>query len=137
MRSKRSPRVSLALTLTTSALASAACFGGGSAQSTPQAATATPPPITTAVIPGASPPAKPSPPAGAAASPVASPTARPPSGAEQNYTVEAGDTLAIIAQKFYNDPTAWRRIYEANRAAIGDNPDQLKVGTQLKIPPKE
>ena len=50
---------------------------------------------------------------------------------------ETGDTLGTIAQKFYNDPTLWRKIYEANRAAIGDNPDAIKVGMQLRIPPKD
>jgi nucleoid-associated protein YgaU len=51
--------------------------------------------------------------------------------------VEEGDTLATISQKFYGDPTMWRRIYDANRSALGDNPDAIKIGTQLRIPPKE
>jgi hypothetical protein len=50
------------------------------------------------------------------------------------YTVAAGDTMKGIAQKMYGDPDAWMVIYQANQAAIGPNPDALKVGTQLVIP---
>ncbi len=44
------------------------------------------------------------------------------------YTVQAGDTLSIIAQKFYGDGSeaSWRKIYEANRAVIGNDPNQLQ-----------
>jgi nucleoid-associated protein YgaU len=91
-------------------------------------------PASPAPLAVASPPARPSP--SPAASPLASPSPRA-TGAEQTYTVEPGDTLASISQRFYDDPTGWRRIYEANRAAIGDDPDAIKVGTELKIPPKE
>jgi nucleoid-associated protein YgaU len=44
--------------------------------------------------------------------------------------------LATIAERFYGDPTLWRPIYEANRSTIGDNPDNVRVGTTLRIPPK-
>lgn len=47
-----------------------------------------------------------------------------------------GDTLASIAERFYGDPALWRRIYDANRQAIGDNPDSLRLGTVLTIPPR-
>jgi nucleoid-associated protein YgaU len=108
-------------------LLSWASFGCGqpAAQANPTGA------VTTASTPAASPLASPSP------SPFASPGASPSPGAvgEGTYTVEAGDTLAIIAQKFYGDPTAWRRIYDANRSAIGDDPDKLPLGIQLRIPP--
>jgi nucleoid-associated protein YgaU len=132
MRSKRFRRRCVATALGALGLLSVACFGGGgqtSSQATPTVA-----PVSTAAVPVASPPGRPSP--SAVASPGASPAPRP-AGAEQTYTVETGDTLATIAQKFYDDPSAWRQIYEANRAAIGDNPDAIKVGTQLRIPPKE
>jgi nucleoid-associated protein YgaU len=54
----------------------------------------------------------------------------------QSYEVQSGDTLATIAQQFYGDPTQWRRIYDANKDAIGADPDKLKLGTKLSIPPK-
>jgi nucleoid-associated protein YgaU len=82
------------------------------------------------------------------ASPAASPSAAPsvagatPSTtasltAGDQYEVQSGDTLATIAQQFYGDPAQWQRIYDANKDAIGSNPDQLKLGTKLTIPPKQ
>jgi LysM repeat protein len=52
------------------------------------------------------------------------------------YTVQNGDILSAIAQRFYRDssPTSWRRIYAANRAVIGSDPTQLQVGMVLVIP---
>ena len=49
------------------------------------------------------------------------------------YTVQAGDILSIIAQKFYGDGSeaSWRKIYEANRAVIGNDPNQLQAGRYL------
>jgi nucleoid-associated protein YgaU len=136
MRSRPVRRPALAIAILGSALLSAACFGGGgqpAAQATPTSPSAA---ATTAPSPAASPPAA-AKPAVALPSPAASPSPIRPNGTEESYTVEPGDTLAVIAQKFYGDPTQWRKIYDANRAAIGDNPDAIKVGTQLKIPPKE
>jgi nucleoid-associated protein YgaU len=54
-----------------------------------------------------------------------------------SYTVQSGDTLATIAQQYYGDSTQWRRIYDANKDTIGDDPDKLKLGTKLTIPPKQ
>jgi nucleoid-associated protein YgaU len=73
-----------------------------------------------------------------AASPAvgASPSPSPAAGGGESYTVAEGDTLASIANKFYGDESQWRKIYDANRQAIGDNPDAVKVGTKLTIPPK-
>ncbi|MDF5729627.1 MAG: LysM peptidoglycan-binding domain-containing protein [Rhizonema sp. PD38] len=58
----------------------------------------------------------------------------PPSS--QTYTVQAGDTLSSIAQKFYGDGSeqSWRKIYDANKAVIGPDPNQLKVRMILTIP---
>ncbi len=54
----------------------------------------------------------------------------------QTYTVQAGDFLSAIAQKFYGDGSevAWRKIYEANQDTIGPDPTQLKLGMVLVIP---
>jgi nucleoid-associated protein YgaU len=64
------------------------------------------------------------------------PTASPEASGE-SYEVQSGDTLATIAQQFYGDPTQWQRIYDANKDAIGSDPDKLKLGTKLTIPPKQ
>jgi nucleoid-associated protein YgaU len=109
------------------ALLSSACFGGGQQAAQPTAAA-------TAQTAPATPPAPPKP--SPSPSPSPSPAALSPAGGT-TYTVDTGDTLATIAEKVYGDPTLWRPIYEANREAIGDNPDNIKIGTQLRIPPKE
>jgi nucleoid-associated protein YgaU len=87
-------------------------------------------------------------PADAAARPtfvIAAPPSPSPSGSPRSsatpaaptvdeYTVDAGDTLRSIAQQVYSDPAQWPRIYDANREAIGPDPDTLRAGMQLRIP---
>ena len=71
-----------------------------------------------------------------AATPRASqPTPTPAPGATQ-YVVQPGDTLRSIAQQQYGDAELWPRIYDANRDVIGSDPDALKAGTTLQIPPQ-
>lgn len=57
----------------------------------------------------------------------------------QTYTVQQGDFLSAIAQKFYGDGSeaSWRKIYEANKAVIGADPTQLQIGMVLVIPLKD
>lgn len=52
------------------------------------------------------------------------------------HTVVMGETLSGIAQKYYQSSTrdSWMKIYEANKAVIGDNPGMIKAGQELKIP---
>ena len=50
------------------------------------------------------------------------------------YRVRSGDSLATIARSCYGSDIHWEVIYEANRSVIGSRPEDLKVGTQLKIP---
>lgn len=52
-------------------------------------------------------------------------------GGEQTYTVKKGDTLSAIGKEH---GVAWREIYEANRDTIGDNPDKIFPGQELRIP---
>ena len=55
---------------------------------------------------------------------------------ERTYTVQQGDFLSAIAQKFYGDGSeaSWRKIYDANRDTIGPDPTKLTVGMVLVIP---
>lgn len=53
---------------------------------------------------------------------------------EQTYTVAKGDTLSAIAKQFYGKASAWPQIFEANRDQL-DDPDRIKPGQVLKIPP--
>jgi nucleoid-associated protein YgaU len=54
-----------------------------------------------------------------------------------SYEVQSGDTLLSIAEQSYGDTAQWRRIYDANKDVIGSDPDKLKIGMKLKIPPKQ
>lgn len=57
-----------------------------------------------------------------------------PSDSARTYTVQSGDTLSVIAQKFYGNANLWQRIHDANRSVIGDNPDRIFPGQNLVIP---
>jgi nucleoid-associated protein YgaU len=47
-----------------------------------------------------------------------------------------GDTLSAMALQFYGDGVEplWRKIYNANIAVIGPDPDVITPGQQLNIP---
>jgi nucleoid-associated protein YgaU len=51
-----------------------------------------------------------------------------------SYTVQAGDSLWDISVRAYGDGYAWTRIYEANKAVIGNNAGIIEVGTVLSLP---
>jgi LysM repeat protein len=48
------------------------------------------------------------------------------------HVVEAGDTLARVAHRYYERPDQWRPIAEENGI---DDPRRLNAGTFLRIPP--
>lgn len=58
-----------------------------------------------------------------------------PAQGGQTYTVEKGDTLWAISQRFYGEGNQWPRIHEANRGLIED-PDVIQIGWVLAIPPR-
>ncbi len=66
----------------------------------------------------------------------ASEAARPALAADawRTYTVQENDTLWGIAKKLYNRPSLSSLIAEANTDVLPD-PDRLKAGITLKIPP--
>ena len=49
------------------------------------------------------------------------------------YHVRSGDTLSRIAKRFYNDPSRWEQIYQANRESL-QSPSGIRVGQTLVIP---
>lgn len=63
--------------------------------------------------------------AAAAAAPTSKPT--------RKHTVQAGDTLEKLAQRYYGAPDRWRSIYDANTAQLS-NGQPLRPGTELSIP---
>lgn len=46
------------------------------------------------------------------------------------YIVKKGDTLSKIAKKFQ---TTWKKIYQDNLSTIGNNPNLIKAGQELRI----
>ncbi len=86
------------------------------------------------------PPEPPAPPPlpGPGPGPTPPPTPVPPPApgpASRTYTVKSGDNLSLIAQRHYGTQARWRDIYDANRTVIGANPNLIKPGQVLTIPP--
>src|SRR5688572_17485712 len=50
------------------------------------------------------------------------------------YTVKQGDMLGTISNAVYGTSKKWRKIYDANKDVLGEDPNSLKVGTKLRIP---
>jgi LysM repeat protein len=53
--------------------------------------------------------------------------------ATRHYTVQRGDTLSAIAQRFYGRPGDWNRIFQANKSVLS-NPDMIFPGQVLSLP---
>ena len=49
------------------------------------------------------------------------------------HTVEKGDSLSKIAQKYLKDPMAYKRIFQANTDKL-DDPNKIFPGQELTIP---
>ena len=65
------------------------------------------------------------------------PPSEAPAAAEEKveyYEIKRGDSLSLIAKHYYGDPMQYPRIYEANRAVIGDDPDKIFPGQKIRIP---
>ena len=52
---------------------------------------------------------------------------------DRRYTVQPGDTLSSIAQRFYGSPADWQLLYRANRSVI-QNPNVIDPGEVLDVP---
>ncbi|HEX6449578.1 MAG TPA: LysM peptidoglycan-binding domain-containing protein [Trebonia sp.] len=50
-----------------------------------------------------------------------------------SYTVNSGDTLSAIAQRYYSNPSFWTVLFAANQGEIA-NPNVIQVGQVLTIP---
>ncbi|MEO2015263.1 MAG: LysM peptidoglycan-binding domain-containing protein [Fuerstiella sp.] len=49
------------------------------------------------------------------------------------YTVQLGDTLSEIAEKYLGSQSRYREVYEANKDRMA-SPDHLRVGKAIRIP---
>ena len=59
--------------------------------------------------------------------------ARPQATARRAYTVESGNTLSGITERFYGKDANWRSLYAANESKIS-NPNVIYVGEKLRLP---
>lgn len=50
------------------------------------------------------------------------------------HTVKGGENLSMISEKYYKTQANWILIYRANMDVIGDNPNVIQPGMELKIP---
>ncbi|GAC1378614.1 MAG: hypothetical protein NVSMB48_00400 [Marmoricola sp.] len=50
------------------------------------------------------------------------------------HVVEQGETLSEIAQQATGRAANWPRLYDANRAVVGDNPNLIYPGEELVLP---
>jgi nucleoid-associated protein YgaU len=54
-------------------------------------------------------------------------------GKVRTYLVQTGDTLVSISKKFYQTPSRWKDILDANQNELS-NPDELKAGQTIILP---
>ena len=53
----------------------------------------------------------------------------------RHHTVLAGETLAVLAERYFGSVAAWRRIADANPEIR--NPNAIKPGLEIVIPARE
>jgi nucleoid-associated protein YgaU len=81
-------------------------------------------------------------PAPAVIPPPVAPAPVPPIAPLPTYVVQPGDCLWAIAARVLGPradgraiDAGWRRIYDTNRAAVGEDPSLIHVGLVLQLPP--
>ena len=60
----------------------------------------------------------------------------PPKPQPRIYTVKSGDSLWTIARDQLGDASRHLELAKLNEAALGGDPDSLKVGQKIILPPK-
>jgi LysM repeat protein len=54
-------------------------------------------------------------------------------GKVRTYVVQSGDSLVSISKKFYQSPSRWKDVLDANQNQLS-NPDELKAGQTIIVP---
>ncbi len=52
------------------------------------------------------------------------------------YTVQQGQRWSDLAERFFKDANRWPELYELNRGRVPRNPNLLRAGTVIEIPPE-
>ena len=61
---------------------------------------------------------------------------KPAPAGPRYYTVKSGDSLWRIAKEQLGDPNRHTELFELNAAALNNDPDSLRLGQKLILPPK-
>lgn len=59
--------------------------------------------------------------------------ATPSTRSIRTHTVQSGESLSLIAKKYYGDASKWHAIYDANKDKI-KNPDLIQPNQTFIIP---
>jgi nucleoid-associated protein YgaU len=59
----------------------------------------------------------------------------PPADPGRAYVVQAGEGWSDLARKFLGDSKRYPEVYEHNKERVGGNPDLLRAGTVIELPP--
>lgn len=51
-----------------------------------------------------------------------------------HYTVVSGDSLSLIAGRYWGDVLLWPILYDANKRVVGGDPNRIYPGQKLSIP---
>src|SRR5699024_9746036 len=54
----------------------------------------------------------------------------------REYTLRRGDSLSTVAARELGNGARWTEIYKLNRDVIGPNPDGVRDGMKIKLPPR-
>lgn len=60
----------------------------------------------------------------------------PAQDALRDYTLRRGDSLSIVAARELGNGARWNEIYELNRDTIGPDPERIRDGMVIKLPPR-
>jgi nucleoid-associated protein YgaU len=55
--------------------------------------------------------------------------------AELRHTIQSGENLSSIAERYYGKAARWRALFNANRDKLGNNPNAIRAGMVITIPP--
>ncbi len=69
-----------------------------------------------------------------AEAPEAKQAAAAPAAATEEYVVQKGDNISLIAKKFYGNGRKFMPIIKANEAVLKGNPNRIYPGMKLVIP---
>ena len=56
----------------------------------------------------------------------------PKNAGAKTHTVQKGETLSLIAKRYFGNSKKWRELYQLNQAII-KNPNRIYVGQVIRL----